>query len=140
MKHLSMFLLPWLASARAMAQTRWQQIEIGEMSFTYLEVGLAIALVLCIMLIVALWRSDGQNLKRARKAEQERDVTRERNFALQKRHKTGSIPDAQASDITRTRHHRTGKRTYCTMRDLKHRMITHRQNLKDLLPLNASSR
>lgn len=42
--------------------------------------------------------------------------------------------------LTRTRHHRTGKRTYCTMRDLKHRMITHRQNLKDLLPLNASSR
>lgn len=101
MKHLSMFLLPWLASARAMAQTRWQQIEIGEMSFTYLEVGLAIALVLCIMLIVALWRSDGQNLKRARKAEQERDVTRERYFALQERHKTGSIPDAQASDINK---------------------------------------
>lgn len=136
MKHLSMFLLPWLASARAMAQTRWQQIEIGEMSFTYLEVGLAIALVLCIMLIVALWRSDGQNLKRARKAEQERDVTRERylhckNDTIQ----ALSLMPKQVT-LTRTRHHRTGKKTYCTMRDLKHRMITHRQNLKDLLPLS----
>lgn len=119
-----------------MAQTRWQQIEIGEMSFTYLEVGLAIALVLCIMLIVALWRSDGQNLKRARKAEQERDVTRERYFALQNDTIQALSLMPKQVTLTRTRHHRTGKKTYCTMRDLKHRMITHRQNLKDLLPLS----
>lgn len=136
MKHLSMFLLPWLASARAMAQTRWQQIEIGEMSFTYLEVGLTIALVLCIMLIVTLWRSDGQNLKRARKAEQERDVTRERYFALQNDTRQALSLMPKQVTLTRTRHHRTGKKTYCTMRDLKHRMITHQQNLKDLLPLS----
>lgn len=136
MKHLSMFLLPWLASARAMAQTRWQQIEIGEMSFTYLEVGLAIALVLCIMLIVALWRSDGRTssvpVKLSRKEMlHESAILHCKNDTRQ----ALSLMPKQVT-LTRTRHHRTGKKTYCTMRDLKHRMITHRQNLKDLLPLS----
>ena len=101
MKHLSIILLPWLVSAPAMAQPRLQQIEIGGMGFTYLEVGLSIALVLCILLIAALWRSDGQNLKRARNAERERDVVREQYFALKKRHKTEVVTDARASDINK---------------------------------------
>lgn len=91
---LSAILMPWLACPRgAMAHTNDECLQVGVASFTYLEVGLMVAVAICIVLIGMLWRYGAKMERRAKKAERERNVCRQ--AYLSQKYKPQEAPKAE---------------------------------------------
>lgn len=91
---LSAILMPWLACPwGAMAHTSDECLQVGVASFTYLEVGLMVAMALCFVLIGMLWRYGAKMERRAKKAERDRDVCQQWYQAL--KHKPQEAPKAE---------------------------------------------
>lgn len=91
---LSAILVLWLAcSWGAMAHTSDECLQVGAASFTYLEVGLSVAVALCVVLIGMLWRYGAKMERRAKKAERERNVCQQWYQAL--KHKPQEAPKAE---------------------------------------------
>ena len=88
---LSAILVPWLACPwGVMAHTSDECLQVGVASFTYLEVGLMVAVAICIVLIGMLWRYGAKMERRAKKAERDRDVCQQWYQAL--KHKPQEAP------------------------------------------------
>lgn len=91
---LSAILVLWLAcSWGTMAHTSDECLQVGAASFTYLEVGLSVAVALCVVLIGMLWRYGAKMERRAKKAERERNVCQQWYQAL--KHKPQEAPKAE---------------------------------------------
>lgn len=91
---LSAILVPWLACPwGVMAHTSDECLQVGVASFTYLEVGLMVAMALCFVLIGMLWRYGAKMERRAKKAERDRDVCQQWYQAL--KHKPQEAPKAE---------------------------------------------
>lgn len=91
---LSAILMPWLACPwGAMAHTSDECLQVGVASFTYLEVGLMVAVAICIVLIGMLWRFGAKMERRAKKAERERNLCRQ--AYLSQKYKPREVPKAE---------------------------------------------
>lgn len=91
---LSAILMPWLACPwGAMAHTSDECLQVGVASFTYLEVGLMVAVAICIVLIGMLWRYGAKMEHRAKKAERERNLCRQ--AYLSQKYKPREVPKAE---------------------------------------------
>lgn len=91
---LSAILMPWLACPwGAMAHTSDDCLQVGVASFTYLEVGLMVAVALCVVLIGMLWRYGMKMERRAKKAERERNLCRQ--AYLSQKYKPREVPKAE---------------------------------------------
>lgn len=93
-KKLSAILMPWLACPwGAMAHTSDECLQVGVANFTYLEVGLMVAVALCVVLIGMLWRYGAKMERRAKKAERERNLCRQ--AYLSQKYKPREVPKAE---------------------------------------------
>lgn len=91
---LSAILMPWLACPwGVMAHTSDECLQVGVASFTYLEVGLMVAVAICIVLIGMLWRFGAKMERRAKKAERERNLCRQ--AYLSQKYKPREVPKAE---------------------------------------------
>lgn len=91
---LSAILVPWLACPwGVMAHTSDECLQVGVASFTYLEVGLMVAVAICIVLIGMLWRFGAKMERRAKKAERERNLCRQ--AYLSQKYKPREVPKAE---------------------------------------------
>lgn len=98
---LSAILVPWLACPwGAMAHTSDECLQVGVPSFTYLEVGLMVAVAICIVLIGMLWRFGAKMERRAKKAERERNLCRQ--AYLSQKYKPREVPKAETQKQERT--------------------------------------
>ncbi len=98
---LSAILMPWLACPwGAMAHTSDECLQVGVASFTYLEVGLMVAVTICIVLIGMLWRFGAKMERRAKKAERERNLCRQ--AYLSQKYKPREVPKAETQKQERT--------------------------------------
>lgn len=94
---LSAILMPWLACPwGAMAHTSDECLQVGVASFTYLEVGLMVAVAICIVLIGMLWRFGAKMERRAKKAERERDVYQQ--WCQAQKHKSRKAPKVETQE------------------------------------------
>lgn len=98
---LSAILMPWLACPwGAMAHTSDECLQVGVASFTYLEVGLMVAMALCFVLIGMLWRYGAKMERRAKKAERDRDVCQQ--WYQAQKHKPQKVPKAETQKQEKT--------------------------------------
>lgn len=106
---LSAILVPWLACPwGVMAHTSDECLQVGVASFTYLEVGLMVAMALCFVLIGMLWRYGAKMERRAKKAERDRDVCQQ--WYQAQKHKPQKVPKAETQKQEKLRckmRHRT---------------------------------
>lgn len=87
-------MVPWLACPwGVMAHTSDECLQVGVASFTYLEVGLMVAVAICIVLIGMLWRFGAKMERRAKKAERERNLCRQ--AYLSQKYKPREVPKAE---------------------------------------------
>lgn len=98
---LSAILVPWLACPwGAMAHTSDECLQVGVASFTYLEVGLMVAVAICVVLIGMLWRFGAKMERRAKKAERDRDVCQQ--WYQAQKHKPQKVPKAETQKQKKT--------------------------------------